>query len=300
MTDQPASPGEFDLLIWNVGHGLSCSILTPYVFMAGGQLIMRRRHIQFDAGYNKSSDALFSPLQHLYGHGHKAIDNLIISHPDDDHIDDLPNKHDDHVIHSFTCNWTFPHTEISDNPMIEHAPKKHFRHYYGNYNNFVLPDWKILTPMNFGGVETFTTCLPHVPNGERNDSSLISSIVFGNAQILLTGDISAASFKRLHDLGRLPAARTDCYRFLVASHHGRASAEPAFMLGWFKPHLVMASAADEDPYTTSAYSTDRVAGYFINNNFQSARKFVSTKGSKGILLKHQTNWRFPTVSTFSW
>lgn len=64
--------------LWDVEHGLAIWIKTP-----AGQ------NHWIDAGYNSETD--FSPAQRVYSHyGERQLDYLIISHPDADHINGLP------------------------------------------------------------------------------------------------------------------------------------------------------------------------------------------------------------------
>lgn len=66
-------------IIWDVGHGLCIWIQTP-----------KGHHHWIDCGAATEND--FSPAEHVNSkHGVKAIDYLIISHPDADHLRDLPN-----------------------------------------------------------------------------------------------------------------------------------------------------------------------------------------------------------------
>ena len=74
-----ANSGCLDVRIWDVGHGLSVRLKTP-----NGQ-----NHI-IDAGANNG----FSPAEHIaenYWDIDDILNYLIISHPDQDHIQDLPN-----------------------------------------------------------------------------------------------------------------------------------------------------------------------------------------------------------------
>ena len=70
---------DFSFTLWDVEHGLSIWIQTP-----SGQ-----NHC-IDAGHNSETD--FSPFERMKNfYKVNNIDYLIISHPDKDHIEGLPN-----------------------------------------------------------------------------------------------------------------------------------------------------------------------------------------------------------------
>ena len=74
---------QLEVVIWNVKHGSAAFVRTP-----------NDRTLMLDAGCSDS----FSPAKHLatkYGlsRNGKRLDWLLVSHPDQDHILDLPNVH---------------------------------------------------------------------------------------------------------------------------------------------------------------------------------------------------------------
>lgn len=289
------SPNTFDVIIWNVEHGLSCSILTPEVsFHNGIGWVTRERMIQVDAGYNGESN--FSPLLRMHNAGHTEIDCLAISHPDLDHINDLPNMNQN--VHVLLRNGSFPANLISDDPYQEGASKKAFRHYHTTYIHPLFDAWKKLIPENFGGVTIKSTFLQHEQGMDINDTSLVLSIEYKNTQIIFVGDITSSGYARLLANDIAPTINPNSYRFLVASHHGRESSEPTLMLNHIQPHLVFASAKDEDEYTSRLYSSDKVLGYSVNDDLFTQRKFVSTKGAKGIHLSQGNADQQPFITTF--
>lgn len=80
---------DFMFTLWDVEHGLSIWIQTP-----SGQ-----NHC-IDAGKNNDTD--FSPYVHMrILHNVKMLDYLIISHPDKDHIEGLPDLVKNLDIHEF-------------------------------------------------------------------------------------------------------------------------------------------------------------------------------------------------------
>ena len=71
------------LVIWDVQHGSAAYLKTP-----------SDKHIVVDlgAGNYSESDEAFSPLLYLMdNYGIKQLDQVIITHPHTDHIDDIMN-----------------------------------------------------------------------------------------------------------------------------------------------------------------------------------------------------------------
>lgn len=283
-----------DIYIWDVGHGLSASVITPYVAYASGFPILRERVIQVDAGHH--SETGFSPFENLLQFNHRVVDCLVISHFDQDHISDLANMAGVNLI-SILRNKSYPTNLISDDPTKESTAKSILRRLHTSYIH-PLPSCHLLTAANYGGVTTTSGHLPYSSGFETNDCSVITSFEFGSLQIIFPGDITSTSFELLRQAGQLPLPNFYKYRFLVASHHGRKSAEPRGILEFYKPHLVLASAADGDSYTDPIYSGELVSGYQIDSS-TSPSKFVSTKNSKAIKITVDPSKQFrPSVSFF--
>ena len=72
-----------DLVIWDVQHGSSAYLKTP-----------NKKHIVIDLGTGDLSNDVvtFSPLLHLKNkYNVEQLDEVIITHPHTDHIDDIMN-----------------------------------------------------------------------------------------------------------------------------------------------------------------------------------------------------------------
>lgn len=294
---------DLDILIWDVGHGLSVTAFSPFVAVADGQLpIERRRVIQVDAGINSTYE--FSPFYHITRRGWtKQIDCLVLSHPDKDHIDDL--KYLDWIkqnlgleILTLLRNKTIPSEEISEDKTIESQAKTVYRRLSSEYTGQAKPH-QLLSPTNYGGISFQYGMLDYSEELGENNSSVVLSLEYGITQILIPGDIEAMGVEQLIALGKMPKPKQNAVRILVAPHHGSETADPSSLLRYFKPDLVLASAEKEHAYTDSIYSSPSyVAGYSIitSGGITQEARFSSTKGET-IHIKINTS-SLPTVRRF--
>lgn len=275
---------NLDIILWDVEHGLSVTIITPYVANASNMPINRRRVIQFDLGSNLTNN--FSPISYLSNKGLSTIDCLVVSHPDKDHINDFLSLHSlvgqgKLSVLTLLRNRTIPTHTISENQAIEEDQKKIFRHYDNKYNAS-CPTWHALSPFNFGGVSFYSAMVSYYDGIKSNDLSVLLLIQFGGMQIIIPGDLEDTGFNYLKSMNRMPSLSSSMKRFFVAPHHGSKTVKPANMLNHFNPHIVLASVERGNEYTDSLYSSEAyVEGYpVISSDGQvSTSKFCGTKGN---------------------
>lgn len=290
---------NLDIFIWDVAHGLSITIITPFVRSASGIVINRRRVIQIDAGVNNEYN--FRPIHHLvHKRGLQVIDWLILSHPDKDHIDELPEVLKMIVEGKLTVSCLFrnnsiPNSTISEVSAEETEAKTTYKHFNNTYNGVVEPH-NALTPLNFGGLEIQNTFLYHTgEQNEHNNLSVVVSVKLGGVQLIIPGDLEEEGVDSLITLGWMPAAYPQSYRILVAPHHGSKEAKPASLLKFYKPHIVLASAEKDHEYTDPLYSSpDYVYGHPVINGSGSEEhhRFSATKGET---IHIETYGHYPTI-----
>lgn len=287
-----------DVYIWDVGHGLSVTIITPFVQQAMGTPLNRRRVIQFDVGVNNKYN--FSPILHLTNNrGLQIVDWLILSHPDQDHISDLPNilrlqQGSKLEVLNLMRNVTIPDAHISEDPFQESQPKTVYKHLNSSYVHQVAPaNW--LLPANFGGVEVGTIFLPYQGKNDFNNASIVASVKFGSIQLIIPGDLAEEGAASLIDTGQMVAPAMNCFRLLVAPHHGSDTAKPAKLLRYLKPHKVLASVEENHEFSDPLYSSpEYVYGHPItkSNGVEEVRRFTGTKGE---LIHLQTYGHYPNL-----
>ena len=221
-----------DVRIWDVGHGLSIRMRTP-----AGQ-----NHL-IDAGANGD----FSPAKHIRQHHWRdgdVLNYLVISHPDQDHIQDLPN-----VVKflgepkTLLRNKTLPPEEKYG--LCQHEYQKAFRELDEGYN--VSTDWSgsPRNPEVNGGMIVESGYLNWEETGNsKNNSSVVILYLYAGTLFVFPGDIEDTGWISLWDkrgsaFQRLINAAST--RVLVAPHHGRSSGYSELMMDVVQPHLCVVS-----------------------------------------------------------
>lgn len=157
--------GGLEVRIWNVEHGSAAFLQTPH-----------GRTVAFDAG--RSDD--FSPAEHLksnyeaFRDPHSRRDQLFVSHPDQDHINDLPRDCELLQPRIVTRNRTIPADCIYSNgdpskatPVVQvghgHAGHSSFGNHRFHGCRFISP--LVLQPLNGAalGVKPAPAPLPSWP-----------------------------------------------------------------------------------------------------------------------------------------
>lgn len=186
---KPPESGSLRLIVFDVGQGLSVAAMT------------RHHTLLYDTGpdFSDESDSgnrILIPS--LRGMGINALDGIILSHDDTDHIGGTSS-----ILEAMPVDWIMssgPVASLTRNPA---------RCRDGMKWNWDGVQFEILHP----GPNS-TNTLPH-----DNNQSCVLRIGTGNEHILLTGDIGKVAEQRLLSLhaGQLSA------NLLVAPHHGSSS-----------------------------------------------------------------------------
>lgn len=252
--------------LWDVEHGVSIWVVTP-----------NGHHHCFDLG--KTGE--FSPSQHMaQRYGVKNIDFLTISHPDKDHIEDLPN---------FIRYFGQP-TALTRNPSL---PDKEFlgsgeasyqKYMYALHRNFTAPVHPNTSPLNpqiNGGIEYRLAYLSYGKFTDGceltgNNTSIVTFMLYQDVLFVYPGDIEPKGWNEFwKQYGCffqpfIDKARIKC---LVAPHHGRESGYSQEMMDSIKPNLVFISDKWGASTTHPSYYTEP-KGITINNT---EVKCLSTK-----------------------
>ena len=159
--------------------------------------------------------------RYLWETGVRRIDYLLVSHPEDDHIAGLPFLEE-----------AFPLEKIYSSEL--HCVRLEREATLFSGNSFVLEGvhHQVFWPM---GKST--------RNGDLNDRSLVVLLTYGNFKILFTGDISAASEKKIMEnpeLGNLTV--------LKVAHHGSGSSTCRSFLETTSPEAALISAGRSNPF----------------------------------------------------
>ena len=239
------------IIVWDVQHGNSTYIRTPN----GTQIIQ-------DLGIGSYSEPTngFSPLIYLQNrYKVKYLNQIIISHPDLDHIADILNL----KYFSFQ-RFSRPHSisvkEIEE--KIQSTNNTYYREIFKRYiqiisewNFPIQPETDPTLPENNGGVRfKIFYPVPDISTNRTNNHSLVTVISYASSKIILTGDNEAPSWKFLLDNSDFVREIKDTDIFL-APHHGRENGYHKDLFDIFKPKLTIISDGNVcDTSATSRYS----------------------------------------------
>jgi competence protein ComEC len=267
-----------EIVFWDVQHGSATYIKTP-----------NGKHIVQDLGVGsyEKKDQEFSPLLHLKNKYHVAqLDQVIITHPHKDHINDILNFNALNP-RLFSRSINIDVDEISRN--IKAEDKKIFDTYFDIHERYNSPvelknDPRI--PENNGGVE-IKTFVPLSSYKNINDHSLVTVISYAKSKILISGDNEPPSWKELLTKDDFRDAIKDVDIFL-ASHHGRESGYCGEIFNYFKPRLTIISDGRFcDTSATDRYSkmTQGWTVYHRKNGQREERKCITTRNDGVIVVK---------------
>lgn len=283
---------EFICNVWKVEHGSAAFIRTP-----------NDRTILFDAGCSDD----FPMAEHLATRWklNKTTNKLcwlIISHPDRDHIQDLPNVYSLLQPYIFSRNRSIPeeitYPEGRDDLK---EPFKTYKFMHETYNQEIPEEWKNPPASNWGDVlvKTFN-CIPDwlsecSEDRLKNNLSLVSYVQYGCFEIVLPGDLEPLGWDALLDKTKILdyVGKADI-RILVASHHGRSTGirNPDGtvydrFLKAMKPHLIVISDKWGNENTDSEAYRAYCLGYKVygrsEKKFQDA-KVLTTKSNNYVSI----------------
>jgi competence protein ComEC len=158
------------MVFWDVQHGHATYIKAP-----------NGKHIVIDLGVGDYSgnNAFFSPLRHLKSNYYVSqLDQVIITHPHLDHIDDILNFH---LLSPkvFNCNRAVPDEIILKGVRESDKPKYlKFMEIRDRYTSPVGDNDTLHEPDNWGGMKV-STFIPSSYDGDNlNNYSIITVIEY--------------------------------------------------------------------------------------------------------------------------
>lgn len=249
--------------LWDVGHGLSIWMKTP-----------NGHNHWIDAGNNAETD--FHPAERVKNHyGETELDYLIISHPDADHIADLPS----------VIEYLGEPRVLSRNKSLPDEEKygKGDREYQKIYENldkrYTQPVPESTNPKNpeyNGGIRVVTEYLEWNECMDINNSSVVIFYLYGGWLFIFPGDIEESGWLKLWQKNSSEfesIIKQANWRILIAPHHGRKTGYSQQMFDNLEPHLVLISDKfGQEP--TDSHFRDNPIG--INQDGQKL-KYLSTK-----------------------
>lgn len=261
---------EMKLIFYDVEHGSCTHIITP-----------NGKHILVDVG-SKSDKSIVDYICNRYFNGFNgSLDALIITHPHEDHVYDLPR-----LLERLNPKVLYRPKEAFD---IEPSSKTPVHINIANNANrmnssyiFPIPDTdNIENPQNMGGVK-----ITHIPSvadfHDKADLNTYSSIViveYTGIRFVITGDNSLRQLKYMVDnnycgIRQLAADAA----VLLAPHHGRTGEYCPEFFKLVNPVLTVISDKSVE-HTTQEESSSVYKG--IGTTIYDNKRYVLTTRSDG-------------------
>ncbi len=220
--------------VWDVGHGVSIWIKTP-----------NGSNHWIDLGRTPE----FSPSEHV-GRAYRVseIDYLVISHPDKDHLEDLPQFRETFGDpRALQRNKSLPAVDMFGQRTFQY--QKDFAHLHNRYTSSVPREDSPTNPERNGGVRYAIRSLDHGTrvNGasiEGNNTSVVVMLLYGGVLFVCPGDIEPPGWQELwrrYESSFRALIEDAEHRFLVAPHHGRRSGYCKGMMDAIQPHATFIS-----------------------------------------------------------
>lgn len=284
---------KFSIRLWDVEHGLAVWIQTPNGqnhWIDAGKIAEDPQNGKtgFDpAGWVKSN------------YGVKSLDYLIITHPDEDHYNGLPELSSVFDPIKILCrnkefinNRTkelFGKDHLSDADIKNlKADKQALYSMHKQYNQPV--DWNEnpQNPQVNGDVIIQTYCAPYTDDISVNNASIIVFYKYKNNLFVVPGDIEEPGWNEVYTINKVKideiVSNADSV-VLVAPHHGRKTGYTQNMIDVLKPTLILVSDKYGKGETDSRFYS-AASGYPVNEKLE---HLVSTKTSGRIFIEINQN-----------
>ena len=285
MAEQKA--GLLHIRCWDVGRGTAVAIQGP----AGGWLL-------FDLGQKAlGKGKVFSPVRHLYReYGVREVEHIILSHPHQDHIADLPAALDLLKAKHWACPQHLLRREVMKGVGQRHRAL--FQQYWNVQKEAALWDgWR-----QWQGMElALFSPQPKGRGGQNhqnpNNHSLVLLLRWQGFQMVLCGDNEAASWRWLMAqpafAEALPATTV-----LLAPHHGRRSSFYAAAVKAMSPQVtIIQDGARQKTSVTHAYTRKSSGRHLLAASHIQHRKVLSSRRDGRIYLQAGTD---PLTGDFYW
>lgn len=265
------------ITVWDVEHGLAVHVESPN----GKMFVVDLGHSDVLGGQGTKS-----PLDQLRGRGYGAkIDELIITHPHRDHLDEIANLGNDLKP---SCFVRPRHLAADDVRAGNRAEDLEIIDTYlrleSGYNARVADDEDPDNPENNGGMDVRMFGPRLSAKSNLNNHSIVTFFTYASSTICVPGDNETPSWNELLVAPDFCALlkQTDIF---LASHHGRVSGFSREVFEHCKPHLVLVS--DGPVIDTSAVDRYRQVadGWKVHrrSDGDSTDRFVLTTRSDGVI-----------------
>ncbi len=210
------------LTMFDVGQGESILLETP----DGGKMLVDSGGAPFGGSFDIGARVL-APA--LWARGIRALDTLLLTHGDPDHIGGALD-----VLADFAPRQLWVGIDVPN-----HQPTADIRDAAARLG--IPVDHRRRGDLEAGGIARVRVLHPPPPDWERrrvrNDDSVVLEVVYRDVAVLLTGDISAEVEREI--LPRLTRAPT---RILKVAHHGSRTSSSQALLSEWRPQFALISA----------------------------------------------------------
>ena len=259
------------IIFYDVGHGNCTHIITP-----------NNKHILIDVG-TQEDKSIVNYIEKKYFPNGGRIDLLIITHPHEDHIYDLPmlyTKLKPKVLHRHRDAFEITpnnDTQIHKN-IAFYANKMH-----NEYNSPVYTENNPLVKENNGNVDIEIILPPKniIIKDELNTFSPIIILKYGIFKFVLTGDNLNTALKHIvYENDNNIKDKIKNATVLLAPHHGRTNGFCPEFFNIIDPYLTVISDKSKE-HETQVNSTDNYKGKGLTINNEK-RYVLTTRNDKTI------------------
>jgi hypothetical protein len=268
--------------IFNVGHGSAALVVAD-----------NQNLLLLDCGH---ADDGFRPSQYL-PYRWKAVQELIVSHYDSDHVSDLAELAAKVPIERLVSNHSISIPEIRRLKQQEGPITAGMERLLTMKSTFSAPG--TATSPELGGVTTQCFCHPYgrsplLPLGalpsvfeDMNNLSIVTFVEYQGFGILFPGDLERPGWLA-HLQNPLFRSALSRVRVFVASHHGRENGYCKEVFQWCKPDLIVISdTAKRYDSQEHCYDSHASGLEFHRNGASIGMRYVLTTRSDGHITFEQ-------------
>jgi beta-lactamase superfamily II metal-dependent hydrolase len=213
----------FMFMLYDVGHGFCAYLRAP-----NGATAL------FDCGYDAKN--AFHPVDHMKAAGVSRVNQIFLSHFDQDHVCDLPLVMSTFGADMLARNRTVPPNVIRSMKAEGGVVTQSMERALAMHETWVLP----APTVDFAGV-TFTSFNNSYPEfTDSNNLSLVTFIDYDGLTILVPGDLETTGWEKLMMNDAFTQKLRDVNVF-VASHHGRNEGYCEEVFRYCKPTVIILS-----------------------------------------------------------
>lgn len=270
-----------EIYIWDVERG-------DAIFVKGPE-----RNAVIDLGQHTNG---FSPSNHIHTqHGIDSVDYLVLTHPDEDHIEDLPEfssyyspeviarrdeadeyikrrKNDLYPDRSHYQSVTEAYLTLTDtyNQRASFSPSD------PSWNGGLTFTHHILSLEEAG-----TTPIGNLSRGETvnlNNLSILTVVEYGSFKLVTAGDLEQQAIELLLEQSSVREDLRDT-NVLIAPHHGRESSYSPKLFQYMTPDLVAISDAKAGSTNASQKYSAQATGTTVTrrSGTETSRNVVTTR-----------------------